>query len=56
MEYSKKIIALASMIVVQSNAENLPGRTRNLNFLPINKHMWIQFSTSERESNNYCVI
>lgn len=54
MKYSKKLMVCASALIItmHSNAENLPGRTRNLNILRYNKYMWLRTFASENDSNN----
>lgn len=54
MKHSKKLLvgATALIITMQSNAENLSGRTRNLNIFRCNKHMWVQSSAEHNDSGN----
>jgi hypothetical protein len=55
MKRSKKLLMCAAAITIATHsnaAQNLPGRTRNLNLLPINKHMWIQFSAGQNDTGN----
>ena len=40
------------VITLQSNAENLSGRTRNLNIFRYNKHIWVQSSAEHNDSGN----
>ena len=54
MKHSKKLLVCATALIItmQSRAENLPGRTRNLNSLRYNKHVLVQAFTSENDSGN----
>jgi len=54
MKRSKKLLigASAFIISININAENLPGRTRNLNIFRHNKHMWAQLSATHNDSGN----
>ncbi len=54
MKHSKRLLigASAFIIAMNINAENLPGRARNLNMFRHNKHMWAQLSAMHNDSGN----
>lgn len=54
MNYSKKLLIgfMALTIAAQSNAQNLPGRTRNLNVFRCNQELLLQFYANKNDSGN----
>ena len=54
MTHSKELLICSAMLMIiqQGNAENVPGRTRNLNMLRYNKYVWAQVSSSEKDNHN----
>lgn len=53
MNNSKKVLLVAMFLnPVWSKAENLPGRTRNLNILSLHKYISVHLSASENDSQN----
>jgi len=54
MKHSKKLLvcAIVSIFTIHGDAQNLPGRTRNLNIMRIDENMFIQFVPSEKDGGD----